>query len=67
MSEFATGRAHEARLAEDAQVVGEQVAGDRHLLVDVAHAALALGENPHDRQPGRIGEGSEPIGRLNAG
>ena len=50
------GRGHQARVAQHAQVVGQQVRRHRHLLLQVAHAPAAPGQHPDDAQPHRVGQ-----------
>ena len=59
------GRGHQARGAQHAKVVGQQVRGHRHLLLQVAHAPAAPGQHPDDAQPHRVGQRAEAPCQFN--
>ena len=61
----AARRGHQPGLAQHPQMIGEQVRRDRHLFVQVAHAALTLGQDAHDAQAHRISQRRETVGELN--
>ena len=59
------GRGHQARVAQHAKVIGQQVRGHRHLLLQVAHAPAAPGQHPDDVQPHRVGQRAEARCQFN--
>ena len=63
----ASARGDQAGLAQHLEVVAEQISGDRHLLLQVAHTGFAAGQVLQQSPPNRIRHDREQLRALQLG